>query len=124
MAELYEGSCVLEVDGVETDITKLDVKKNTGRKLVKTMNSKGRAKGHTKGIAEITLSITAVIPTNGDEIDWDNIEDGKITLSPLNNPNKRTSYLGCFSLEVGKSYTVDNEAVIDVQLGALQEVIE
>lgn len=124
MAELYEGSCVLEVDGNEVDITKLDVKINTGNKLVKTMNSKGRAKGHAKGIQEITLSITAVVPTDGTVIDWANIKDGKITQSPLNNPDKRTSYSGCFTIEVGKSYTVDNEAVIDIQLGALQEVIE
>ncbi|MDW0740370.1 phage tail protein, partial [Mannheimia haemolytica] len=54
MSIVYEGSCVLEVDGVEIEITKLDVKTVTGRKLVKTMNSSGRARGYSQGIAEYT----------------------------------------------------------------------
>ncbi|MFK5194497.1 phage tail protein, partial [Glaesserella parasuis] len=43
---------------------------------------------------------------------------------PLNNAEKRTSYLGCFTIEVGASHTVDNESQIDIQLGALREVVE
>ena len=39
MAEKYAGSAVLEVNGVEIEITDLNVTKQTGRKLVKTMNS-------------------------------------------------------------------------------------
>ncbi|MDP0298749.1 phage tail protein [Glaesserella parasuis] len=124
MAEVFEGSCVLEVDGVEIDITKLDVKIQTGRKVVKTMNSAGRAKGYAQGIEEITLSITAVEPKDGTVIDWKNIKDAKLTKYPLNNAEKRTSYLGCFTTEVGASYTVDNESQIDIQLGALREVVE
>lgn len=124
MSDVYEGSCVLEVDGNEIEITKLDIKTNTGRKLVKTMNSQGRAKGYSQGIAEYTLSVTAVEPKDGTTIDWDNIENAKLTKYPLNNAEKRTSYLGCFSIEVGESYTVDNEKVIDIQLGALKKVIE
>lgn len=124
MAEIYEGSCVLEVDGEEIEVTKLDVKINTGRKLVKTMNSRGRALGHAQGIEEITLSITAVEPKDGRVIDWKNIKDAKLTKYPLNNAEKRTSYLGCFTIEVGESYSVDNEMSRDIQMGALQEVIE
>ncbi|MXC79250.1 phage tail protein, partial [Escherichia coli] len=41
----YIGSIVLEVDSQEIEITGLDVQINTGRKLVKTMNKTGRAKG-------------------------------------------------------------------------------
>lgn len=123
MAEIFEGSCVLEVDGQEVDVTKLDVKIVTGRKPVKTMNSSGLVKGHSQGIEEITLSITAVEPKDG-TIDWKNIKDAKLTKYPLNNTEKRTSYLGCFTTEVGHSYTVDGEAVRDIQMGALREVIE
>ncbi len=124
MSQVYEGSCVLEVDGVEVDITKMDVKTSTGRKLVKTMNSQGRAKGYMQGIAEITISVTAVEPTDGTEIDWENIKNAKLTKYPLDRADKRVSYLGCFSIEVGESYTVDNESVRDIQLGALRKVTE
>ncbi|VEB25769.1 Uncharacterised protein [Actinobacillus lignieresii] len=124
MTVIYEGSCVLEVDGQEVEITKLDVKTLTGRKLVKAMNSQGRAKGYTKGIKEYSLTITAVEPTDGTEIDWDNIENSKLTKYPLDNSEKRTSYLGCFSTEVGESYQVDGESLRDIQLHALRKVKE
>lgn len=124
MAEVYEGSCVLEVDGIEVDVTKLNVKIKTGRKLVKTMNSTGRAKGYAQGIEEITLSITAVEPKDGTVIDWKNIKDAKLTKYPLNNAEKRTSYLGCFTIDVGASHSVDDETQVDVEMGALREVVE
>ena len=70
MAEKYAGSAVLEVNGVEIEITDLNVTKQTGRKLVKTMNSEGRARGFAKGIATWELSLTAALPIDGSEIDW------------------------------------------------------
>ncbi len=124
MAEVYEGSCVLEVDGIEVDVTKLSVKIKTGRKLVKTMNRTGRAKGYAQGIEEITLSITAVDPKDGTVIDWKNINDAKLTKYPLNNAEKRTSYLGCFTIDVGASHSVDDETQVDIEMGALREVVE
>lgn len=124
MSVVYEGSCVLEVDGVEVEITKLDVKTMTGRKIVKTMNSSGRAQGYSQGIAEYTLSITAVEPKDGVGIDWEEIKNAKLTVYPLDSSEKRTSYLGCFSTEVGKSYQVDGESVRDIQLYALRKVAE
>lgn len=120
----YIGAIVLEVDGKEVEVTKCDPKVNTGRKGVKTLNSSGRMRGFIQGIAEYTLSITAVKPTDGSEIDWDNITDAKLTLYPLNYTDQRTTYRGCFTTEVGESYTVDNEAVVDIQLGALEKVVE
>lgn len=120
----YIGAIVLEVDGKEVEVTKCDPKVNTGRKGVKTLNSLGRMRGFIQGIAEYTLSITAVIPSDGSEIDWENITDAKLTYYPLNQADKRTSYRGCFTTEVGESYTVDNEAVVDIQMGALEKVIE
>lgn len=124
MAEKYAGSAVLEVNGVEIEITDLNVTKQTGRKLVKTMNSEGRARGFTKGIATWELSLTAALPIDGSGIDWAEINDAKITVYPLNQDDKRTSYLGCFTTQVGEKYTVDNEAVIDIQMTALKEVKE
>lgn len=124
MSIVYEGSCVLEVDGIEIEITKLDVKTVTGRKLVKTMNSSGRARGYAQGIEEHTISVTAVEPQDGTYIDWANIKNAKLTRYPLNNTEKRTSYLGCFSTDVSESYTVDGESVRDIQLNALRKVEE
>lgn len=115
---------MLEVNGVEIEITDLNVTKQTGRKLVKTMNSEGRARGFAKGIATWELSLTAALPIDGSEIDWAEINDAKITVYPLNQDDKRTSYLGCFTTQVGEKYTVDNEAVIDIQMTALKEVKE
>lgn len=122
--EKYAGSAVLEVDGVEIEIQDLNITKVTGRKLVKTMNSEGRARGFAKGIATWEISLTAAMPIDGSEIDWVNISDAKITIYPLNQDDKRTSYLECFTTQVGEKYTVDNEAVIDIQMNALKEVKE
>ena len=124
MAEKYAGSAVLEVNGVEIEITDLNVTTQSGRKLVKTMNSEGRARGFVKGIATWELSLTASLSIDGSEIDWAEINDAKITVYPLNQDDKRTSYLGCFTTQVGEKYTVDNEAVIDIQMTALKEVKE
>ncbi|HBC0038454.1 TPA: phage tail protein [Salmonella enterica] len=119
--EEYIGSIVLEIDSQEIEITDLDVQINTGRKLVKTMNKTGRAKGFARGIATYELSVSAVIPDTN-EPDWENLEGVKISMYPLNNSGKRTSFLDCFTTEVGEKYTVDNEAKIDIKLAALRKV--
>lgn len=119
----YLGSIVMEVDGHEVEIESLDVTHKTGRKLVKTMNKTGRAKGFSKGIGEFDLKVTAVIPLAGD-LDWGGIEGAKISIYPLSPGGKRTSYLDCFTLDVGKKYTVDGEAKQDLTMSALREVIE
>ena len=122
--EEYVGSIVLEFDGREIEVTSFNVDETTGRKLVKTMNKTGRAKGIAKGIAEINLNLSAVIPLDG-AIDWASIEGAKITQYPLSGSGgQRVSYLDCFTTTAGEKYTVDNEAVIDIQMGALRKVIE
>ncbi len=121
--EEYAGSIVMEVDGQEVEIESVNVTTKTGRKLVKTMNKTGRAKGFAKGIEEINLSVSAVIPLTGD-IDWGAIEGSKITIYPLSAGGKRTSYLDCFTIDVGDKYTVDNEARRDLTMAALREVTE
>lgn len=119
----YLGSIVMEIDSKEVEIESLDVTFKTGRKLVKTMNKTGRAKGFAKGIGEYDLKISAVIPLTGD-IDWGAIEGAKITIYPLSAGGKRTSYLDCFTLDVGKKYKVDGEAMQDLTMSALREVVE
>lgn len=124
MADEYVGSIVMELDGREIEVVDLDIQTTTGRKLVKTMNKTGRAKGFSRGIAEYQISATVVIPLDGD-LDWSGIENAKITIYPLSGSGgKRTSYLDCFSTDVGAKYSVDSEARRDLKLAALREVIE
>lgn len=119
----YLGAIVLEVNGQEIEIESYDATTKTGRKLVKTMNKTGRAKGFARGIEEIDLKISAVIPLTGD-IDWAGIEGAKLTIYPQTAGGKRTSYLDCFTIDVGEKYGVDSEAKRDISMGALKKVIE
>lgn len=119
----YAGAIVLEIDGKEVEIESLDATEKTGRKLVKTMNKTGRAKGFAKGIAEYDIKVTAVIPLTGD-LDWAAIQGAKLTEYPLSPGGKRTSYLDCFTIDVGEKYTVDGEAKRDISMAALRKVVE
>lgn len=64
MALEYTGAVVLEVNSTEVEVTEFSPRENTGKQLVKTMNSTWRAKGYTQGIATWELSITAVVPVD------------------------------------------------------------
>ncbi|WP_140918365.1 phage tail protein [Limnobaculum xujianqingii] len=124
MADEYVGSIVLELDGRELEVVDADIQTTTGRKLVKTMNKTGRAKGFSRGIAEFAINLSVVVPLDGD-LDWMAIEGAKLTLYPLSGSGgKRTSYLDCFTTDVGAKYTVDSEARRDIKMMALREVIE
>ncbi|TVO57524.1 phage tail protein [Denitromonas halophila] len=119
----YLGAIVMEIDGQEIEVDSLDVTHNTGRRLVKTMNKTGRAKGFSKGIEEFSLRLTVSIPADGSEPDWKNIQGAKVTVSPLGG-GKRTSYLDCFVTETGGKYGVDGDAKRDLSMMALREVSE
>jgi hypothetical protein len=121
--EEYLGSIVMEVDGREVEIESLDADNDTGRKLVKTMNKTGHAKGFARGIETFELKVSAVIPLAGD-INWAGIEGAKITLYPLQNNGQRVSYLDCFTTKVGRKYKVDGEAMQDLEMSALRRVEE
>lgn len=118
----YQGAIVMEVDGVEIDVESLDVTEKLGRKVVKVMNKTGRAKGYTKGISDIEIKVSAVIPMTGD-LDWGNIVGAKITVYPVGG-GQRTSYLDCFTTEVGRKYKVDGEAKQDLTMVATRKVFE
>lgn len=120
----YTGAIVMEVDGREVEIISLKPQTVTGRKPVKTMNRRGRVMGYADGITEYKLSLTAAIPTNGEAIDWDNITNAKITIFPINKEENRTSYIGCFTTDCSEQYEADSEARIDIEMQALDKVIE
>lgn len=120
----YVGSIVMEIDGREVEVTSVSVSAETGRKLVKTMNKTGRAKGIARGIATWELDVSAVVPLE-DDIDWEAIEGARLTLyPPPDSGGRRISYLDCFTMTVGDKYQVDGEATIDIKMGALRKVTE
>ena len=66
----YCGTIVLEVNGVEYDVTSVSPSVKTNNKTVLTMNSKRRALGSSCGVKEISLQIEAAIPLDNSEPDW------------------------------------------------------
>jgi len=121
--EEFEGAIVLEVDGREIDCTSLSVRASSGRRLVRTMNKTGNAAGFTKGVTQFDLTVTAVVPKGGNDVDWDNIVGAKITREPIGG-GQRHSYLDCFTTEVAQSFEVDGEARKTINMHALREVKE
>lgn len=119
----FVGVAILEVDTREIEITGVDVTDVTGRRPVRTMNRTGRITGFSRGVGQYDLRVTAVIPTSGGAVDWANIQGAKLTLTPLAG-GRRTTYSDCFATQVGETYSVDNEARVDVQLTAAVKVIE
>ncbi|AOJ10601.1 phage tail protein [Burkholderia mayonis] len=122
--EEYVGAIVLEVDGREAEVVSMSPTSKTGKKPVKTMNRKGRVKGFARGIEEHELKVTVVIPLNGDEIDWFNMEGGKLTIFPASPGGQRVSYYDCVTIEMGDQYNVDNEARRDLSIFSTRRVTE
>ncbi|WP_246797764.1 phage tail protein [Burkholderia perseverans] len=122
--EEYVGAIVLEVDGVEADVVSVNPTSNTGKKPVRTMNRTGRVKGFAKGIESHELKITVVIPLSGDEIDWWNMQGGKLTIFPTSTGGKRITYQDCVTTEMGDQYTADNEARRDLSVFSTRRVEE
>lgn len=124
MADTYVGSVVLEVNGMEIEVTRISPSVDTGRKLVKTMNSTGRARGHVNGITTHNLTIEAVKP-KGRTVVWENIVDAKLTLSPEDGSGEKNITYQNFTVQtVGDEYSVDNEARVSITGFALNRIEE
>lgn len=121
--EEYVGSVTLELDGDigELDAVSADITHNIGRKVVKTMNRHKKAKGIVETIGDYSIRLTVAIPKNK-KIDWAAIKGAKLTVE--DEDGNRESYLDVFTTSVGKKYSVDNEAMIDLDMGALDHVVE
>ena len=121
--EEYVGPIILTINSVEYEVTKLSPSINTGRKMVKTMNSAGRVKGFSKGIQTITLGLSVVIPLTGD-IDWSAVEGAKITMQPLALGGQTVTYQNFCVTDFSESYDVENEATRDVNGFATARIFE
>jgi len=117
----YDGEIVCEINGVEIDIVSFDDTVKTGKKIVKTMNRKGKPKGSVKGIQDVTMKITAPAPAIG-EFSWRTMVDARIVIYPVDNPSKRTTFFDCNVDNVGSKYQLENEMVRDISLYALDKV--
>ena len=116
------GTIVLTVDGREFDCASVSPKEVTGKKSVATMNRQGRTRKKTKTTSSITLSLEVIIPESGD-IEWRNIEDGRITIESLDGGH-RTTYIGCEATDVSESYKLDGEATRSIEMFALDKISE
>ncbi|WP_175845139.1 phage tail protein [Burkholderia arboris] len=122
--EEYVGAIVLEVDGQEAEVVSYSPTSQTGKKPVKTMNRTGRVKGFAKGIESHELKVTVVVPLTGDQIDWWNMEGGKLTHFPTSPGGKRVSYQDCVTIDMSEQYTADNEARRDLTIFSTRRVEE
>ena len=120
----YAGAVIMEVNGREVEITSFKPEVTTGRKVVKTMNKSGKVRGYADGVTEYTMSVSAAIPLDESGIDWDNITNAKITIYPRNADEARVSYIGCTRTKCSEEYSVENEARRDIEMFALDKVVE
>jgi len=123
MSEEYVGMIVMEVDSQEIDIVSIDIRTDLGRRVVKTMNRKGRAKGFTQGVPDYSLTVEVPIPKTG-ETDWEAITNAKITIYPQDGGGERESYHDCFTTSVGKKFEVEGESRRTIEMGALNRTDE
>ncbi len=118
----FEGYISLEVDGREVDVADFTVNEDFGRKPVKVMRRKRTVAGYVEGTFMYDLSVTVVIPKEGD-LDWSEIVGAKLTkVSP--DGSKRVSYLNCVCQSASEKYSVDNEARRDLKMFAEDKVTE
>lgn len=119
----YMGAIILEVDGKEIEVESLKVSHKSGRAMVKTMSRKKGPTGYSEGVNEWSLSITAPIPVSGAP-DWNAIVGAKLTVFPVSENGKRTTYQDCVSLEDSQEFSVQGEAKVSVTLAAANKVEE
>lgn len=124
MSEKFVGAVVLEWDGREIECASISTDISTGKRIVKTMNRSGRAKGHAKGVADFRLSVEVPIPTDGSEPDWLTIENAKLTVVPIDGVGQREIFLGCEIETIGSKYQVEGGAMRTLTITALDRRVQ
>lgn len=124
MSEEFVGAVVLEWDGREIECASVSSDISTGKRIVKTMNRKNRAKGHAKGIPDFKLSIEVPIPTDGTEPDWLAIENAKLTIVPIDGVGQREVFTGCEIETMSSKYQVEGGAMRTLTITALDRKVQ
>ncbi len=120
----FVGAVVLEWDGREIECASITTDVTTGKRLVKTMNRKQRAKGHAKGIPDFRLSVEVPIPTDGSEPDWLMIENAKLTIDPVDGIGQREVYVGGEVESMSSKYQVEGVAMRTLTITALDRRVQ
>ena len=124
MSEEYVGAVVLEWDGREIECASVSSDISTGKRIVKVMNRKARARGHSKGIPDFKLSVEVPIPTDGSEPDWLTIENAKLTIVPIDSVGQREIFLGCEVETVSSKWQVEGTAMRTLSITALDRRVQ
>lgn len=123
MAQEFVGAVTLEWDGREIECASVSTDISTGKRIVKTMNRTGRAKGHARGVLDIKLSVEVPIPTDGSEPDWLALENAKLTIVPIDGAGPREVFVGCEIETIGSKYQVEGSAMRSLSLTALDRKV-
>ena len=116
MANEYVTRVLLEVQGQSIeDFSSVTEGEVEHRKAVKLMNKYG-----VVGVVpQYPLKIDYVVPSDGPEFNFEEIEDGTLTIDKDN--GVRIEYSGVYCLKVGEAkYDGDKEAVRTIELLALR----
>lgn len=124
MSQEFVGAVILEWDGKEIECASVSSDISTGKRIVKTMNRSGRAKGHAAGVADYKLSVEVPIPVDASEPDWLKIENAKLTIEPIEGAGKRETYTGCEVETISSKYQVEGAAMRTLTITALDRKME
>lgn len=113
MSDEYVELITLEVNGqVITDFNKVTEKEVEIRRQVNLMNKSG----FTKTTPRYGCSVEYVIPKNTSEFNFDEVENGTLTIDKGN--GKRTTYSGVCTLKKGEVSYGEKEATRAIDFGA------
>lgn len=119
MSDEYVGSVVLEYGDSEIECLSVSVEISTGAREIYLMKKSavGKPAGVGLGVRRIKLHIEIPIPTSGNEPKWLDINNAKITVSPVGD-GARDVYTGCFVENVSSKYAVNGVAARTVSFVA------
>jgi len=120
MSDKYILKCTLSANGTEiTDFKAFAEGERILRKQINLMNKTG----HATMTPRYGVTLDYVVPSAGDEFDWDAIENG--TLVAEYDGGRRVLFSGVSTLTVGEAaLDQDNELVKKISLGASDRRVE
>ncbi|ENX20193.1 hypothetical protein F892_03116 [Acinetobacter vivianii] len=123
MAKKAVGLIVMSVDGEDYACSDFGSTKATGKKPVPTMNRTGKIQHTASGIQTYQLRVSVVIPVGKDTVDWQNIEDARISVESPDGGFRET-YIDCSTVDVSDSYNVNGETRRDLNMFCLDYLDE
>lgn len=123
MSEEAVGTIVMSVDGLEYDCAKFNSTKSNGKKRILTMNRRLKAKYKSDGVKVYDITCSVVIPDGKDSVDWDNLEDARISIESPSGGFRET-YTDCNVVSASDSYDVNGETMRDLNMFAMDYLKE